>query len=65
MVVTVNGQSMETGAETLRALIEMLDLRPERVAAEVNMKVIRKTDYDSVRIMEGDTVEIVNFVGGG
>jgi sulfur carrier protein len=38
---------------------------PGRVAVEVNLKIIRKADYVTQGIADGDSVEIVNFVGGG
>jgi thiamine biosynthesis protein ThiS len=65
MRLTVNGENMDTGAETLKRLIEELDLKPEGVAAEVNLNVVKKKDYGNTRLKEGDRVEIVNFVGGG
>jgi thiamine biosynthesis protein ThiS len=65
MRLTVNGEDRETGAGTLKALIEELELRPEAVAAEVNLSVIRKKDYAATPLREGDRVELVNFVGGG
>jgi thiamine biosynthesis protein ThiS len=66
MLLTLNGkESIRTGAKTLNDLIEELDLKPEGVAAEVNLKVISKRDYANTRLRDGDKVEIVNFVGGG
>jgi thiamine biosynthesis protein ThiS len=65
MRLTVNGENMDTEAETLKRLIEELDLKPEGVAAEVNLNVVKKKDYGNTRLKEGDRVEIVNFVGGG
>jgi thiamine biosynthesis protein ThiS len=32
---------------------------------EVNLAVIKRAEYGNHRLNEGDTVEIVNFVGGG
>jgi thiamine biosynthesis protein ThiS len=29
------------------------------------MTIVKKADYAQFRINDGDTVEIVNFVGGG
>jgi len=65
MRLIVNGEAMETGAANLKGLIEELDLEPEAVAAEVNMVVIKKKEYESMILSEGDAVEIVRFVGGG
>jgi sulfur carrier protein len=65
MRLTVNGAQRETGARTLAELIEELSLHPERVAAEVNLSIINKKDYGTCGLKEGDSVELVNFVGGG
>ena len=66
MVLTLNGkESVGTRSETLKGLIEELDLKPYGVAEEVNLKVIKKKDYANTRLRYGDNVELVNFVGGG
>ncbi len=68
MMVTIqlNGEaySIEEGAR-LDSLIERLGLKPVRIAVEVNQHVVRKADYASVVLRQGDQVEIINFVGGG
>jgi len=65
MKIVINGKETETGAETVGALLEELDISSGKVAVEVNFKVIRKCDYHTSAVSEGDNVEIVNFVGGG
>ncbi|MEJ2184056.1 MAG: sulfur carrier protein ThiS [Nitrospirota bacterium] len=35
------------------------------MAAEVNLSIINKKDYGTCGLKEGDSVELVNFVGGG
>lgn len=49
----------------LRELLEKLDLPTERIAVEVNKDVVRKKDWESVKISDEDKIEIVHFVGGG
>ncbi|HDZ62100.1 MAG TPA: sulfur carrier protein ThiS [Nitrospirae bacterium] len=46
-------------------LLENLKIEPGRVAVEVNMAIVKKQDYEKAMLKEGDSVEIVNFVGGG
>jgi len=46
-------------------LLEELGITSGRVALEVNMQVIKRADYESFGLHDGDVVEIVNFVGGG
>ncbi|MFN3395302.1 MAG: sulfur carrier protein ThiS [Thermodesulfovibrionales bacterium] len=65
MRLKVNGNIIETGASTVSALLEEFRLIPERVAVEVNMKILKKAEYKDFPLRDGDNVEIVNFVGGG
>jgi sulfur carrier protein len=66
MRLTINGEIADAiRAATVQELLDELKIVPARVAVEVNLKVIRKAEYETYRLSEGDTVEIVNFVGGG
>jgi len=66
MRLTVNGEILETTeASTVVELLNKLSIEPSRVAVEVNLSIIKKTDYSTFRLNEGDNVEIINFVGGG
>ncbi len=65
MRVKVNGEEYETEKGTIAQLLAERGIAPGRVAVEVNLKVIRKTEYDTYRLSEGDEIEVVNFVGGG
>ncbi|HMK61737.1 MAG TPA: sulfur carrier protein ThiS [Dissulfurispiraceae bacterium] len=65
MNILLNGESKQTKCKTVSELLNELDIRLGRVAVEVNLQIIRKTDYESHQLSEGDIVEIVNFVGGG
>ena len=66
MQIEVNGEAkvVEEGA-TLQTLVEQLSLAPERLAIEHNREVVRRTDWPSHTLSDGDRVEIVHFVGGG
>jgi sulfur carrier protein len=50
---------------SVTALLARLDIDPRRVAVEHNLTIIKKPRYPEVIVGDGDTVEIVNFVGGG
>ncbi len=66
MRLTVNGEIMEkTNAGTIMELLNELQIGPGQVAVEVNLSIIKKADYSTFRLNDGDKVEIVNFVGGG
>ena len=53
------------GPLTIAAFLAQLELDPRRVAVEHNLVIVKRPVYDSVVISEGDTVEVVNLVGGG
>jgi len=50
---------------TVTGLLNTLKIDPGRVAVEVNLKIVKKCDYDKHTLNNGDEVEIVNFVRGG
>jgi sulfur carrier protein len=65
MNITVNGEPRELPqGETVRALVARYNLTPEKVAIELNRRLIRSEKYDTL-LSEGDELEIVTFVGGG
>ena len=65
MTIKVNGQDREVGdGTTVTALIELHNLSPQKVAVELNRRLIRSDKYGAV-LQAGDEVEIVTFVGGG
>ena len=66
MNIILNGDSKEIpDSLALDALITELGLKSERLAIEVNRRIIRRADWPSTTLSEGDKVEIVHFVGGG
>ncbi|MFA7372954.1 MAG: sulfur carrier protein ThiS [bacterium] len=69
MRVIVNGQDKElpTGT-TLGGLMELLKVDPRRVVVEYNREIINRSSWDehiSRELKEGDTLELVQLVGGG
>ncbi len=64
--ITVNDEPRELPAEaTVADLVAGLALGPRRIAVEVNRAVVPRAEYGAHRLTEGDTVEIIHFVGGG
>ena len=50
---------------TLAALIESLNMKPDRVAVELNREIVPRNLWPETPLKEGDRLEIVHFVGGG
>ena len=66
IALEINGETREIPAVAgARALLQFLGIAEERVALEINHKIIRRSDWDSTPVSDGDHVEIVQFVGGG
>ena len=66
MNIVLNGKGHEVpDGATVLALLEMVALRPGRVAVEVNGQVVRREDFQRVTLGPGDRVEVVHFVSGG
>lgn len=66
MNIIVNGESrsLESNA-SLAQLLVMLGLEGKRIAVEVNRDIVPRSDYDSFKLNDNDTIEIVNAIGGG
>ena len=66
MDVVINGQARTVPeGETIPGLLESLGLAEERVAVELDGKIVRRGDWRGRELRPGSRVEIVHFVGGG
>jgi thiamine biosynthesis protein ThiS len=66
LTITLNGDPFDlSGPLTVTELLASLGIDPRRVAVEYNLVVLKRAAFDATRLGEGDSVEIVNFVGGG
>jgi sulfur carrier protein len=64
--IVVNGQvrSVQEG-QTLAGLLVTLEIAGDRVAVELDRKIVRRSEWDATTVGPGATLEIVQFVGGG
>ena len=64
--VAINGEirSIPNG-QTIRRLLDLLELDPARVAVELDRRIVKPHDWDTTPIADGARLEIVQFVGGG
>jgi sulfur carrier protein len=64
--IHLNGERfIVDGDASVSSLVDRLKLSRRRVAVEINFSVVPKAQWDVVTLRPGDSVEIVNFVGGG
>ena len=64
-MVTINGKEEKAAGKTIAEYLIEAGYNPDRVVAEVNLNIIPKSEYDKTVINDGDSIEILNFVGGG
>ena len=64
--VRVNGEEfrLPRGA-SVTVLLDRLKVSTPRVAVERNREILPKSSYASTLLEEGDSFEVVEFVGGG
>lgn len=66
MLLTINGKKRENlTSRTLTELIRELDIRTSHFAIALNCQVVPKSQYETTPVKDGDTIEIVQAVGGG
>lgn len=66
MKIILNGQNRElTEAISLNRLIDQVSGENKRVIAEINGQIIKKDQWNDTHINDGDSIELVTFVGGG
>ncbi|MEX0341703.1 MAG: sulfur carrier protein ThiS [Erythrobacter sp.] len=65
IALTVNGETRRSAATTIAQLVRELELDPAKVAVEHNGTIAPRSKLANHAIADGDTLEIVHFVGGG
>ena len=66
MQIQLNGEPREIDdGLNLSKLVAFLKLKPEQIAIELNRQVVRRVDWETTPVNDGDQLEIVHFVGGG
>ncbi|SED19348.1 Sulfur carrier protein ThiS [Pseudomonas sp. 8BK] len=66
MRIQLNGEAFELpDGETVAGLIGRLDLTGRRVAVELNLDIVPRSQHATTALREGDQVEVVHAIGGG
>lgn len=67
-ILKINGQekTFQDGLpETLSALLEHLEINAATVVAEIDGQIVEQKDFSQTRLAEGQSIELIRFVGGG
>lgn len=64
-MVKINGTELNISGKTVAEYLETTNYNPLRIAVERNGEIVPKAQYAETVLQDGDSIEIVNFVGGG
>ena len=64
-MVKVNGVELDIAGKTIAEYLTTTDYTLARIAVERNGDIVFKSQYEETVIKDGDSLEIVSFVGGG
>ena len=65
MNITVNGTSETIAPCTIAELIDRKGLKRESLVVEYNQQIVKQDRWESIVLRDGDSIELLNFVGGG
>jgi sulfur carrier protein len=64
--IIINGHERKIKQNTtIKELLEELKVLDKTMAVAVNMKIVKKDEWDKFKLKENDKIEALNFVGGG
>ncbi|MEE1281451.1 MAG: sulfur carrier protein ThiS [Acutalibacteraceae bacterium] len=64
-MVKINGEEKNVAGMTVAEYLATTNYNPKRIAVERNGDIVSKLQYDNTVLQDGDSVEVVSFVGGG
>jgi len=64
-MVKINGEDWDVSGKTVAEYLNCAGYDLVRVAVELNGDIVAKAQYSDTIFKDGDSVEVVSFVGGG
>ena len=64
-MVKVNGKEKDIAGLNLLEYLEETGYRPDRVVVERNLEILAREDLVNITIQDEDTIEVLEFMGGG
>ena len=64
-MVKVNGKELDIAGRTLAEYLAATSYDMKRIAVERNGDIVPKAQYSETVLRDGDSIEVVSFVGGG
>ena len=64
--INLNGKTLSLNKGTsVYKVIKNIKLQPNKIAIELNRKIINKKNMNKIFLKNKDKIEIVQFIGGG
>ena len=64
-MVKVNGEEKNIAGKTIAEYLATTNYDMKRIAVERNGDIVPKARYGETVLQDGDSLEVVSFVGGG
>lgn len=64
-MVKINGETYAMDGKTIAEYLATTNYDTKRIAVERNGDIVTKAQYEETVLQDGDSVEVVSFVGGG
>ena len=64
-MVKINGELLSKDGLTVTEMLADMEISGQLVAVELNEDIVPRAEYGNTVLKDGDTVEVVRFVGGG
>lgn len=66
LTIQINGQVQQLESTlTLREMLARLHISPVAMAIAVNEEIVPRSELENRQVQDGDTIEVVQAVGGG
>lgn len=66
MKIIINGETKEvSSAMSVEELLNDLQIYDKVMAIAINMEIVKKDNWATHKIKDGDKIEALEFVGGG
>ena len=64
-MVKINGKELNVAGKTITEYLATTNYDQKRIAVERNGDIVSKSQYGETLLQDGDSIEVVSFVGGG
>lgn len=64
-MIKINGEIFDKEQIKLTDYLKEKGYSKTLIAIELNGEILNKSEYENTTLLDGDSVEIVSFVGGG